>query len=144
MRARALRRADDRAKVMRVGDLVADDDQGVFAFFARDVQNILNTDIFAHARERDDALMGVRAGHEVELALVRVHDDHARGAGGRGDVAERLIGLALLDENFVDGRARAQRFDHGVAALDDAVGLRVLHARGLFLAFLIHKRNFSL
>ena len=88
--------------------------------------------------------MGVRAGHEVELALVRVHDDHARGAGGRGDVAERLIGLALLDENFVDGRARAQRFDHGVAALDDAVGLRVLHARGLFLAFLIHKRNFSL
>ena len=140
MRARALRRADDRAQVVRVGDLVADDDQGLFALFARDVQNVLHTDVFAHARERDDALMGVRATHKVELALVRVHDHHTGGAGGRGDVAERFVGLTLLNENFVDGRARAQRLDHGVAALNDAVRLRVLRSDGLFPAFLIHKR----
>ena len=84
--------------------------------------------------------MGVRAAHKVELALVRVHDHHTGGASGRGDVAERFVGLALLNENFVDGRARAQRLDHGVAALNDAVRLRVLRSDGLFSAFLIHKR----
>lgn len=42
MRARALRRADDRAEVMRVGDLVADDDQG-FSPFSRAMFKISST-----------------------------------------------------------------------------------------------------
>ena len=40
-------------------------------------------------------------------------------------MSQRLIRLALGDVDLVDGGAHPQGFDHRVAALDDAVGLRV-------------------
>ena len=41
-------------------------------------------------------------------------------------MAQGLVRLALGDVDLVDGGAHPQGFDHRVAALDDAVGLRVL------------------
>ena len=38
-------------------------------------------------------------------------------------MAQSLVHLTLLDENFIDAGLRPQGFDHRVAALDEAIGL---------------------
>ena len=147
MRAGAFGGADDGAQVVRVGDLVAHDDERRFALFARGVQNIRNAHILAHGGKRDDALMGVRAAHEIKLALVRIHHDDALFARGGGNVTERAVGLTLLHVNFVNACSGAQRFDHGVATLDQTVrpGILLRRARslgsGFFLMILTHKSD---
>jgi len=50
-------------------------------------------------------------------------------------MAQGLVRLALGQVNFVDGRSGPQGLDHGVPALDDAVGLRLGHGPPVFVVF---------
>ncbi len=52
------------------------------------------------------------------------------GAGGGGDVAQGGVGFPLQNVNFINGGPGAQRLDHRVAPLDDAVGLGLRDALG--------------
>ena len=74
--------------------------------------------------------MGVGAAHGVQLAAVRLHHHGPGGPGAGGDVPQGLVRLPLLEVDLVDGGAGAQGLDDGVAALDEAVGLR---RQGVFL-----------
>ena len=69
------------------------------------------------------SLMGVGAAHAVQLPPVGLHHHDARRPGLGGDVAQGLVHLTLLDENFVDAGLRPQGFDHRVAAFNEAVGI---------------------
>ena len=96
--------------------------------------------VFPHGAQRDHTLVGVRRAHEIQLAAVALHDDDARGARLRGDMSERLVHVALGEVDLVDGPARAQRLDHGVAALDHFVlqfaFLYLSHKKTPYIAYL--------
>ena len=119
----AVGRPDDGAQVVGVGNLVAHHQQGLFVLRRRVRQNVLHTDVLPHRRQGDDALVGVGAAHVVQLPPVGLHHHDARRPGLGGDVAQSLVHLTLLDENFIDAGLRPQGFDHRVAALDEAIGL---------------------
>ena len=88
--------------------------------------------------------MGVGAGHPVQLAAISLHHHDARVTGLGGDVAQRLVRFAPGDINFVDGGAYAQRLDHRVAALDDAVSLRVRQGAALGILRVSHGNDLVL
>ena len=124
VRAHALGRADDRAEIVRIGDLVAHDEKRRFAAVGGELQQILHRAVFLHGAERHDALVRVGLAHCVELAAVGLHDDDALRARLRGNVAQRLVDLALGNVDLVDRASGAQRLDDGVAALDVLVDVR--------------------
>ena len=108
-----------------VGYLVAHHQQRRFALVGSGLQDALHGGVFPHGGQRDHALMGVGAGHVVQLAPVGLHHHDAGGAGFGGDVPQRLVRLALGDIDLIHGRAHPQGFDHRVAPLDNAVRLGV-------------------
>ena len=122
-----------------VGDLVAHHQQGRLALFRGGGQNALHRGVFPDSGQRDNALMGVGAGHTVQLAAVGLHHHDARVPGLGGDVAQRLVRLALGKVDLVDGGADAQGLDHGVAPLDDAVSLRVGQGAALSILHISHR-----
>ena len=65
--------------------------------------------------------MRVGLAHKVELAPVGFDDDYALVPRLGGDVAEGLVDVALGDEYLVYGSACAERFNDGVAALNNVV-----------------------
>ena len=65
--------------------------------------------------------MGVGLAHEVQLFPVTLYHHDALIPGLGRDMAQGLVHIALCYENFVDGASRSQRFDYGVAPLDDFV-----------------------
>ena len=130
----ALRRAEDGTQVMRVGDLVAHHQQGRFALFRSSGEHGLHAHILPDGGQGDDALMGVGAGHIVQFPPIRLHHHDACLPGPGGDVAQGLVRLPLGQVDFVDGGVGAQRLNDGIAALDDAVGLR-LRLRSRFPVF---------
>ena len=67
--------------------------------------------------------MGVGAAHAVQLSPIGLHHHDARCPGLGCDVAQGLVYLTLLDENFVNTGLCPQGFDHRVAAFNEAVGL---------------------
>ena len=121
--ARALGGADDRAQIVGIGQLVAHHDEGSLSLFAGGVEDVLHAGVLPHGGHGDDALVGVGAAHEVQLAPVGLHHHHVLGAGLGGNVAQSGVGLALGQIDFVDGDPGAQGLDHRVAAFNDAVGL---------------------
>ena len=125
MGAGAFGAADYGAEVVRVGNLVADDDEGLLAALGGDVEDVVDAGVLAHGADGDDALVGVGDAHGVELAPVAVGDGDAAVAGQTGDVSEGAVGLAAGDVYFVDGAPGAERLLHRVAALDDVVSLLV-------------------
>ena len=125
MGAGALGGAEDGAQIVGVGDLIAHHQQGRFPPLCCRGEDALHRDVLPHGGQSDDALMGVGAGNAVQLAAVGLHHHDARVPGPGGDVAQGLVRLALGNVDLVDGGAHPQGFDHRVAALDDAVGLRV-------------------
>ena len=121
MRPRTFGGTDDSAKVVRVAYLVAHYHERLFAALVRDGENIVHRAVFAHGGQCDDALMRVGLAHEVELAPVGLDDDYALVPRLGGDVAEGLVDVALGDEYLVYGSACAERFNDGVAALNNVV-----------------------
>ena len=117
-------------------EISSHDEQRLLALFARAVEQALHAHIFAQRREGDHALMRVRAGHGVKLAAVALDDHDARVPCARGDVTECLVRLTLGQIDLVDGGPGAQRLDHRVASLDDAVADGLLH--GTLLIKLFH------
>ena len=139
----ALGGTEDGAQIVGIGDLVADHQQRRFAPVGGGLQNALHRHILPDGGQRDNALMGVGARHGVQLAAVGLHHHNARGAGLGGDVAQRLVRLALGKIDLVDGRSGPQRLDHRVASLDHAVGLRLRHRAALRRGRLLFHRNNS-
>ena len=118
MGAHALGGADDGAQIVGIGDLVTDDDEGVFIPFLGDVQNVLHRAVFLHRAQGHHTLVGVGLAHGVQLPAVGLHHHDALGSGLGGDVPEGLIHLALGDVDLVDGSSGAESLDHGISALD--------------------------
>ena len=121
MRADALGRADDGAEVVRVGDLVAQHEKRRLAALGCDGEHILDRAVFLDGAQRNHTLMRVCLAHGVEFAAVGLRDDDTGAARLRGDVPERLVYVALGDENFIDRAARAQGLHDRVAALDQII-----------------------
>ena len=123
--------AEDGAQIVGIGDLVAYHQQRGLALVGSGLQDAVHRHIFPDGGQGDDALVGVGAGHVVQLAAVGLHHHDARGAGLGGDVAQGLVRLALGQIDLVDGRAGAESFNDRIAALDNAVGLRLGHGAAL-------------
>ena len=139
MGAGALRRAQNGAQIVGVGNFVAHHQQRRLALFGGGVQQGLHGHILPHGRQGDDPLMGVGAAHAVQLAPVGLHHHDALFAGAGGDVAEGLVRFPLGQINFVNIFAGAQRLYDGVASLDDAVRLRL--GQGLLPVVLSHSSS---
>ena len=118
---------------MRVGQLVADDEQGRLALFLRGVQHIIDRGIVMGGDGSHNALMRARGAHVVELAAVDAHDDGAALLCHGGKAAKRTVRVAVGQKYLVDGAAAAQRLGDGVAALDHILRQRFL--RGLARLF---------
>ena len=121
MGAGALGRADDRAEVVAVGDLVADDQEGVLPALRRPVQQILDREVLPHRAHGNHALVRVGHAHAVQLAPVALHHRDSLFPGNGGDEAQRPVSLAAGDKNLVDGPVRSQRFRDGVPPFDQFV-----------------------
>ena len=134
----ALGGAQDRAQVVGVGDLVAHHQQRCLALLRGGGQNAVHRHILPHGGQGDHALVGVGAAHAVQLPPVGVHHHDAGVPGLGGDMPQRLVRLALGDVNFVDGRSCPQRLDDGVAALNDAVRLRLRQCPAVFRVLHTH------
>ena len=130
--------ADHGPQVVGVGKLVADHDEGGLTLFPGGIENIVHGGVFPNGGNGDDPLMGVGDGHSVQLPPVAVHDGDALFPGLGGDVAQSGIGLPLGDIYLVNGGARPEGLDDGVAAFDDAVGLLLAV---LPIVLLVHIRH---
>ena len=117
--------AEDGPQIVGVGDLVAHHQQRRLPLGGGAVQNALDADVFPDGGQGDDSLVGVGAAHGVQLPPVGLHHNNPGVPGPGGNVAQGLVRLALGQVNFVDGRSGPQGLDHGVPALDEAVGLRL-------------------
>ena len=130
----ALGGAEDGPQIVGVGDLVAHHQQGRLPLGGGAVQNALDADVFPDGGQGDDSLVGVGAAHGVQLPPVGLHHNDP-GVPREAMLAQGLVRLALGQVNFVDGRSGPQGLDHGVPALDDAVGLRLGHGPSVFVVF---------
>ena len=115
MRARGLRRTDDRTQIVGVLDAVAHHDQRRFAALPRHTEDVLQRNVFLRGSLRDHALMVARRAHVVELAPVAGDD--------RDAVLPRLgcdtpDACALGHKDLIDRPARTQGLQDRVAALD--------------------------
>ena len=82
MRARALRAADDRAEVMRVGHAVEDDEERRFAARLGQRQHVVHRLIRIRGNDGDQPLMAGR--HRVQMRPVHfLHDDLSARAPSR-------------------------------------------------------------
>ena len=121
--ARAFRGAQNGAEIVRIGDLVAHDDERVLAPLGGAGKNVVNGRILPHCRLRDDALMRPRRAERIELAAVALGNDDARLACLGENAPERAVGVAAGDENLVDRPSGADRLGDGVASLDEILAV---------------------
>ena len=121
MRAGALRAADDGAEIVRVADLVTHDHEGRFSALLREGENIVDAAGIPHGADRDHALVGVGAAHEIQLAAIAFHHDQPQLPRPGSDMPQGLVHVAAGDHDLVDRAPRAQSLDDGVAPLDQLV-----------------------
>ena len=131
------RRADDRAEVVRILDLVEDDDKGLFTALFGESEDILHGGILLHRAECRDPLMRRAARHEVQLfALDLLYGD--TGFFGFGGDLHRGAGWIALGDHHLDDRAsRAERFGDRVASDQQLVVLIRL------ILFVIHRHTYT-
>ena len=118
MRARTFRRADDRAQIVRVGQLVADDDQRGLAPVFRVFEDLLDRRVGMRRDHGDHALVRARGRKLVELAPVCFNDGGAGFSRHGGQPRKCAVRLSGSDVKLVDGTACGKRFLYGVAALE--------------------------
>ena len=116
--ARALSGAQNRAEIVRIGDLVTHDDERVLAPLGGTFQNILDRGVFAHCRLCNDALVRARGAERIELAPVAFGDDDAVFPRLGENTSKRPVGVAADNKNFIDRPSGADRLGDGVAPLD--------------------------
>ena len=75
MCARTFGGADDGAEVMRVGQLVAEDDERRLPFFRGAGEDVVDGGIVVRGDDGDDALVRAGGGELIELAPVGLDDD---------------------------------------------------------------------
>ena len=131
----ALRRPDDRTQVVGVGQLVTKDDQGCFPPFLCPLEDVLDGGVFPNGGHGDDALMGVGAGHLVQLPPVGVDHHHAVGAGGVGDVTQGAVGVPLGQVDLINGGPGTQCLDDRVASFNDAIRFGIPLGRAFAVFF---------
>ena len=125
----ALGGPQNRAQIMGVRQLVAQDDQRSFTLFTGVSQDVVNGGIFPGSRHVDDALMGVGHAHGVQLPPVHADHHGPRFLGLLGQPLEAVVHLAAGHEHLIDGPAGAKGLLHGVAALQAALVLLGLGGR---------------
>ena len=134
VRPGSLRAAQDRAEIVRVLHLVADQQKRRFVPRRRKRENVVERRVRVRRRERRHALMvGVTAGIG-QFLFVHFLDHDVFFAAQTHDLADGAGALAARDPYAVDGAAALQRFQHGVPS-DDQIGLRALvflHTRDPF------------
>ena len=118
MCARTFGGADDGAEVMRVGQLVAEDDERRLPFFRGAGEDVVDGGIVVRGDDGDDALVRAGGGELVELAPVGLDDDGPGLLRHGGEARERAVGIALGEIDLVDGAAGRERLGHGVAPFE--------------------------
>ena len=120
-----LGRTHDSAQVVGIAQLVADDDQGSLTTGSCLLQDLVDGGVLVGSSQGDDALMGTGEGHLVQLAAVNRNDDGAGFLGLSSQTLQAAVGVALCNEDLVDGTACLQRLGQGVATLQ--LTLNFLH-----------------
>ena len=121
--ARALGSAQNRAEIVRIGDLVAHDDERILAPPGGTLQNILDGGVLAHRRLRDDALVRARGAERIELAPVALGDDNAVFPRLGKNARKGAVGVAAGNKNFINRPPGADRLGDGVAPLDQILAI---------------------
>ena len=103
---------------MRVGQLVADDDQRGLAPVFRVFENFLDRRVGMRRDHGDDALMRARGRKLVELAPVCFNDGGAGLPCHGGQPRKRAVCFSGSDVKLIDGAACGKRLLYGVAALE--------------------------
>ena len=122
--------ADDGSEIVRVGDLIGNDEEGGFALFLRAGEQVVQRRVLVGRHLGDDALVVGVAAHEPELFRVRLLDEHTGVPGRRDDLPDGPLPLAFGDENGVDVPSGFQSFHDRISADDELVANFLLfHAR---------------
>ena len=143
MHARRVRRAQKCAEVVRILDLVEQQEERWLALFLGTREDVIERGVGDRRSIGDDALVAHVGRELVELlSLARPHG-HALLACKREKRRERRLLRALRDENAIDAAPRLQRLENGVPADENLSGRRriaplllppvALQGRSLFL-----------
>ena len=134
----ALCAAQDRAKVVRVGQIVAQDDERRFAALLGQREDILYARILVRGHGGDDALVCAGGTHLIELAPVGGdHNGPCIFCHG-GKPCQRPVGAALGQIDLVNGPPCLQRLRDGVAPLNHALAELTL---GQGFSFVVSHKN---
>jgi hypothetical protein len=106
---------------MGVRQLVTDHNQGSFALFSGFGKNVLYLGVLTDGGFCNHALMGMGAGHFVQLPAVYIYHHGSAFLCFRCDMTHDRVSFALKDVHLVQGDSCTQGFYHSVAALDSAV-----------------------
>ena len=132
VRACAFCRSEDRAEVMRVGDLVAHNDKRRLVSAFRQRKNILHLGERVHRRHGDDALVVFAAAHAVQLTGIHFLYRDARLLCHAENRRYRAVFLPAPHKDAVNGSARFKRLRNGIAPRYD-----------ISFSFVFHEQTFS-
>ena len=119
---------------MRVLDAVADHDERNLTALLGDAENVIERDVLLCGCLRDNALMVAGRAHVVQLAPVAGDDRNVMLARFCRHIADVC---AFGHKHFIHCTACAQRFEDGVASLDQRAV--ILYRRAASVFFICHK-----
>ena len=129
MSSRAFRAPDYRAEVVRILNLVRDDDERFLSSRLREREDIVNRRVFLHRNKRADTLMVHPAGERIELRFLDLDDGYLSRDALRRDDGYRALAIPSPDKQLVDGAPTLDKLHDRVASIDYG-GLFVLHSVG--------------
>ena len=131
MSSHALGTADDRAKVVRVGNTVRDNDQRWLSPFLGNAEDIVHVAIFLLGRHSHHTLMGCATRHRVKLCLFHLDNGDAVLDSFCHDNHDRALALSSLNEYLVHRSSRFEKLADGISAHYKTFGIDLLR---VFLA----------
>ena len=122
MHAGRIGRAQECTEVVRVLELVEQDEERRLSLRLRRLEDVLELGIGDGRDVGEHALMAVAAGERLDLRALHVlHDDTAL-FGERRDLCHGALAVAARDPELVDAAARLQRLCHGIAPDEHVIG----------------------
>ena len=126
---------------MRVCQLIANDNQGIFPTVGSFLQNIVNGKICPGSRQRNNALVSFGGGHHIQLSSVYRHY-HRTGLLCLGSQSlQALIRFTGGNEHLINSSSAAQRFGQRISALQ--LPLVFFHKRLFFTTTIIFFHKYA-
>ena len=127
MRAHTLRSADDCAQIVRIGDAVQQDQEGIFALRLRVCEHLVHRGI---GHRRDVGQQALMSGIDlIQPRAVHHLNDHTGLPGHADDVSRRAGQVALRHQQLFHRPSRAQRLPDGIAAAEQVLRISRLYGR---------------